>query len=130
MSFMITTLNHITIVAVQDEEAELLAELARIRKEREQEAAKKAAEAEKSRQQALQEEVIHGNPLYRQAQADFQVLHSCCCCCKAVADTDTLACADNLSLAVGSILCHFKCQVSMYRIGWWYWVCSHISTHW
>lgn len=102
---MITRHNHITIVAVQDEEAELLAELARIRKEREQEAAKKAAEAEKSRQQALQEEVIHGNPLYRQAQADFQVLHSCCCCCKAVTDTDTLACADNLSLAVGSILC-------------------------
>lgn len=57
----------------EDEEAELLAELARIRKEREQEAAKKVAEAEKSKQQALQEEVIHGNPLYRQAQADFQV---------------------------------------------------------
>ena len=60
-------------LSTQDEEAELLAELARIRKEREQEAAKKEAEAEKSRQQALQEEVIHGNPLYRQAQADFQV---------------------------------------------------------
>ena len=70
---------YMTTSATQDEEAELLAELARIRKEREQEAAKKAAEAEKSRQQALQEEVIHGNPLYRQAQADFQVLLSRWC---------------------------------------------------
>ena len=70
---------HATLKALQDEEAELLAELARIRKEREQEAAKKAAEAEKSRQQALQEEVIHGNPLYRQAQADFQVCYSYSC---------------------------------------------------
>ena len=61
---------------MQDEEAALLEELSRIRKERQQEAAKKEAEEEKSRQQALQEEVIHGNPLYRQAQADFQVVHT------------------------------------------------------
>ncbi|DBA81707.1 hypothetical protein WJX77_011335 [Trebouxia sp. C0004] len=57
----------------EDEEKELLLELARIRKEREQEAAKKAAEDEKSKQLALQEEVMHGNPLHARAQPDFQV---------------------------------------------------------
>ncbi len=57
---------------LQDDERELLEELARIRKEREQEAAKKAAEEEKSKQLAMQEEVMHGNPLSR-TQPDFQV---------------------------------------------------------
>ena len=51
----------------------MLLELARIRKEREQEAAKKAAEDERSKQLALQEEVMHGNPLHARAQPDFQV---------------------------------------------------------
>ena len=60
---------------MQDEERELLEELARIRKEREAEAAKKAAEEERSKQLAMQEEVIHGNPLsnFRAGQPDFQV---------------------------------------------------------
>ena len=58
---------------VQDDEAELLAELARIRKEREQEAAKKAADEALQKQAALQEEVIHGNPLFPRGQPDFQV---------------------------------------------------------
>ena len=88
-------------VSTQDEEAELLAELARIRKEREQEAVKKEAEAEKSRQQALQEEVIHGNPLYRQAQADFQVGSLPSCHIKTVI----------------LVLCHaYKCKLQ--RSGW------------
>jgi len=64
---------HFRVAMLQDEEKELLLELARIRKEREQEAAKKAAEDEKSKQLALQEEVMHGNPLHARAQADFQV---------------------------------------------------------
>ena len=51
----------------------MLAELARIRKEREHEAAKKAAEEEKTKQLAMQEEVMHGNPLAFRAQPDFQV---------------------------------------------------------
>lgn len=58
---------------VQDDEAELLAELARIRKEREQEAAKKAADEAMQKQATLQEEVIHGNPLFPRGQPDFQV---------------------------------------------------------
>lgn len=57
----------------EDDEAELLAELARIRKEREQEAAKKAADEALQKQAALQEEVIHGNPLFPRGQPDFQV---------------------------------------------------------
>lgn len=59
----------------EDEERELLQELARIRKEREVEAAKKAAEEERSKQLAMQEEVVHGNPLssFRAGQPDFQV---------------------------------------------------------
>ena len=64
---------HYCVAALQDEEKELLLELARIRKEREQEAAKKAAEDERSQQLALQEEVMHGNPLHARAQPDFQV---------------------------------------------------------
>lgn len=64
-------------VVVQDDEAELLAELARIRKEREQEAAKKASEEATQKQAALQEEVIHGNPLFPRGQPDFQVCLPC-----------------------------------------------------
>ncbi len=48
---------------MQDEEAELLAELARIKKEREQEAAKKAAEEAAVAQSSLQQELVRGNPL-------------------------------------------------------------------
>ncbi len=50
-------------VCMQDEEAELLAELARIKKEREQEAAKKAAEEAAAAQSSLQQELVRGNPL-------------------------------------------------------------------
>lgn len=69
---------------IQDDEAELLAELARIRKEREQEAAKKAAEEATQKQAALQEEVIHGNPLFPRGQPDFQVCLLCIQRCLAV----------------------------------------------
>lgn len=60
----------------QDEEAELLAELARIKKEREEEAAKRAAEEAAAAASNLQEELIRGNPLIIgkfDKSTDFQV---------------------------------------------------------
>lgn len=56
----------------QDDEAALLAELARIRKERAEEAQRKAAQEAAERQEALQQEVATGNPLLNQP-VDFQV---------------------------------------------------------
>jgi len=47
----------------QDEEAELLAELERIRQERVEEAARKAAEDAEKAEQQFKSEVMHGNPL-------------------------------------------------------------------
>ena len=63
-------------MSTQDEEAELLAELARIKKEREQEAAKQAAEEAAAAQSSLQQELVRGNPLIAGKFAggnDFQV---------------------------------------------------------
>lgn len=57
---------------VQDDEAALMAELARIKKERAEEAARKAAEEAKVRQTQLQAEVAGGNPLINQ-NIDFAV---------------------------------------------------------
>ncbi len=61
----------------QDEEAELLAELARIKKEREEEAAKRVAEEAAVAASNLQEELIRGNPLivgkFDGKASDFQV---------------------------------------------------------
>ena len=66
---------------MQDEEAELLAELARIKKEREEEAAKRAAEEAAVAASNLQEELIRGNPLivgkFDGKASDFQVGSSC-----------------------------------------------------
>lgn len=56
----------------QDDEAALMAELARIRKERAEEAQKQAAQEAAQRQEALQQEVATGNPLLNQP-VDFQV---------------------------------------------------------
>lgn len=64
----------------QDEEAELLAELARIKKEREEEAAKRAAEEAAAAASNLQEELIRGNPLIIgkfDKSTDFQVSVRC-----------------------------------------------------
>lgn len=49
----------------QDDEAQLLAELARIKAERAEEAAKAAAEVAKAAQDDVRQEVIRGNPLVR-----------------------------------------------------------------
>ena len=68
---------HHNSLGMQDEEAELLAELARIKKEREEEAAKRAAEEESMAASNLREELIHGNPLivgkFDNKSSDFQV---------------------------------------------------------
>lgn len=63
-------------VCMQDEEAELLAELERIKKEREEVASKRAAEEASAAASSLQEELIRGNPLIIgkfDKSADFQV---------------------------------------------------------
>ena len=52
-----------SVLSAQDEEAELLAELDRIRQERAEAAAQKAAEEAAEAEKALQSEVLHGNPL-------------------------------------------------------------------
>ena len=57
---------------LQDDEAELLAELERIKKERAEEAAKKQKEEQAEKEVQLQEEVARGNPLLNQGPA-FQV---------------------------------------------------------
>ena len=56
---------------MQDDEAELLKELNRIKAERAAEQAKQAAATAAESQTALQEELIRGNPLIH--QANFQV---------------------------------------------------------
>ena len=61
----------------QDEEAELLAELERIKKEREAAAAKRAAEEASAEASRMQTEFIRGNPLIVgkfDKSADFQVI--------------------------------------------------------
>jgi protein CWC15 len=61
----------------QDDEAELLAELARIKKEREEEARKRAAEEAAAAASNRQAELTRGNPLIASKfdkSADFQVL--------------------------------------------------------
>ncbi|EIE20962.1 Cwf15/Cwc15 cell cycle control protein [Coccomyxa subellipsoidea C-169] len=60
----------------EDDEAELLAELERIKKEREEAAAKRADEEASAAASSLQEELIRGNPLIIgkfDKSADFQV---------------------------------------------------------
>ena len=57
---------------MQDDEAELLAELERIKKERAEEAAKKRKEEQAEKEAQLREEVSRGNPLLNQP-ASFQV---------------------------------------------------------
>jgi hypothetical protein len=54
-----------------DDEAELKAELERIRAERAAEAEKRAAEEEAKRQEAIRAEVLGGNPLMAGAEVDF-----------------------------------------------------------
>lgn len=54
----------------QDDEAQLLAELARIKAERAEEAAKAAAEAAAAAQEDVRQEVIRGNPLVRPPPRD------------------------------------------------------------
>lgn len=66
----------VTLLSAQDEEAELLAELERIKKEREEAAAKRAAEEAAVAASSLQEELIRGNPLIVgkfDKSSDFQV---------------------------------------------------------
>lgn len=66
---------------LQDDEAELLAELERIKKEREEAAAKRAAEEASAAASSLQEELIRGNPLIIgkfDKSADFQVIVKSC----------------------------------------------------
>ena len=58
---------------LQDEEAELLAELERIKKERAAEAARKAAEEAASAEASAKDELIRGNPLILGGAAPFQV---------------------------------------------------------
>ena len=56
----------------QDEEAELLAELERIKKERAEEAAKKQLEEAATKEKEVREELLRGNPLVNNQPA-FQV---------------------------------------------------------
>lgn len=56
----------------QDDEAELLAELERIKKERAEEAVRKRREDEAEKESQLREEVARGNPLLNQAPS-FQI---------------------------------------------------------
>jgi len=62
---------------LQDDEAELLAELDRIKKERAEEAAKRRKEEDAEKETQLREEVARGNPLLNQA-ASFQVQYHHC----------------------------------------------------
>ena len=58
----------------QDEEAELLAELERIKKERAEEAAKKQLEEAATKEKEVREELLRGNPLVNNVQMPaFQV---------------------------------------------------------
>ena len=78
----------------QDDEAALMAELARIRKERAEEAQRKAAQEAAERQEALQQEVATGNPLLNQS-IDFQVgLLAWTECCILPDQSPILACKD------------------------------------
>jgi len=56
-----------------DDEAELKAELERIRAERAAEAERRAAEEEAKRQDAIRAEVLGGNPLIAGGDVDFGV---------------------------------------------------------
>jgi hypothetical protein len=56
-----------------DDEAELKAELERIRAERAAEAEKRAAEEEAKRQEAIRAEVLGGNPLMANGEVDFSM---------------------------------------------------------
>jgi hypothetical protein len=60
-----------------DDEAELKAELERIRAERAAEAEKRAAEEEAKRQEAIRAEVLGGNPLMAAGDVDFGVKRRC-----------------------------------------------------
>jgi protein CWC15 len=60
-----------------DDEAELKAELERIRAERAAEAEKRAAEEEAKRQEAIRAEVLGGNPLMAGAEVDFGMKRRC-----------------------------------------------------
>lgn len=60
-----------------DDEAELKAELERIRAERAAEAEKRAAEEEAKRQEAIRAEVLGGNPLMANGEVDFGVKRRC-----------------------------------------------------
>ena len=69
---------------VQDDEAELLAELDRIKRERAEEAAKAAAEAAAKRSAEEQAELIRGNPLLQEklaAQGGGTRQPACVCAC-------------------------------------------------
>ncbi len=62
------------VACEQDEEAELLAELDRIKKERAEEAARKQLEEAATKDKEVREELLRGNPLVNSAQAPaFQV---------------------------------------------------------
>lgn len=77
-------------MCIQDEEAELLAELARIKKEREEEAAKRAAEEAAAAASNLQEELIRGNPLIIgkfDKTSDFQACGLPAWCCMSSSST-------------------------------------------
>uniref|UniRef100_A0A061R6A3 Protein CWC15 n=1 Tax=Tetraselmis sp. GSL018 TaxID=582737 RepID=A0A061R6A3_9CHLO len=56
-----------------DDEAELIAELERIKKERAEEAARQAAEAAEKQQKEKEEELRHGNPLLHAGESNFGV---------------------------------------------------------
>lgn len=63
----------VTNEALQDEEAELLAELERIKKERAEDAARKQKEEDAEKESQLREEVARGNPLLNNQDPAFQV---------------------------------------------------------
>ena len=62
----------LTVPFGQDDEADLLAELERIRKERAEEASQRKREEDVEKETQLREEVARGNPLLNQA-ASFQI---------------------------------------------------------
>ena len=69
----------LTCACEQDEEAELLAELERIKKERAEEAAKKQLEEAATKEKEVRDELLRGNPLVNSAQAPaFQVTSFSC----------------------------------------------------
>ena len=102
-------LTHCGLGCLQDDEAELLKELNRIKAERAEEQAKQAAAAAAESQSALQQELARGNPLI--AQADFQVgwyalLHvdvtgSVPWLCAATSDLLLMGCCQKLSSPLG-----------------------------